>query len=276
MTTPARMLRDAIEAFHGVCYFSAEHRRPYVEERGLHPWAAYFAQRAAPMGRVGAETVAAVFYFFSPDLVARSIPSVWELVTPEEAVRLRLEATRELFGRLFPEPPDGVDEAVDLARRAVEALEPAGRPLAAGHAAVSPVDDRLTELWRLLAVLREARGDGHVATLVSAGVGPVEALLLSAGHTEFPVEEFRKRRGWSEEAWDAGRDRAAARGWLRPDGTRTEEGERFRTELEEATDRTMSWMLDAIGPAGVVRLAELVQPLSARVVSSGALGWARS
>jgi hypothetical protein len=43
----------------------------------------YFAARSAPLGRVPAEVVDAVFYNFAPGEVAACIPSVWEVATPE-------------------------------------------------------------------------------------------------------------------------------------------------------------------------------------------------
>ena len=128
--SPARALRDAIEPFHAVCYFAPEVRHRYVEELGQHPWAAYFAQRSAPMGRVTAPVVTAVFYGFSPRLVSRSIPSVWDVISPSEATAHRLDATAAAIRRMLGEPdPALVDRASDLTGRALEGCDFSGRPL---------------------------------------------------------------------------------------------------------------------------------------------------
>jgi len=81
-------------------------------------WRGYFAGRAAPLGVAGtggaaaptsasaasaasAAVVAASFFNFAPAFVARAIPGVWELITPEEALRVRLAGAAEGLGRLL-------------------------------------------------------------------------------------------------------------------------------------------------------------------------------
>lgn len=269
----ARALRDAIEPFHVLAYFAPEHRAPYLE-RGLHPWAAYFAQRAAPMGRVEASVVSAVFYVFSPRLVEKSIPSVWDVVAPATAVDWRLAATKTALERVLgPVDAAALEEAIGLAARAVSGAELAGRPLAAAHAELPPQDDPLVELWRLTAVLREYRGDGHVAALVSAGIGPVEALLLSEGFADYPPGSARRLRGWTEEEWQEGMERCIRKGWIDADGNRTEAGTSLRATVEDHTDRSMAGPLTSLGEEGAERLIALMEPLSRRVLESGEVGW---
>ena len=53
-------------------------------------WRGYYAGRAAPLGAAGAAVVTASFYTFAPAFVARAIPAVWELITPEQALRARM------------------------------------------------------------------------------------------------------------------------------------------------------------------------------------------
>ena len=61
-------------------------------------------------------------------------------------------------------------EAAGLARTAAGAVTPDGRPLAAGHLDVPwPTEPHLV-LWHALSILREHRGDGHIALLVEAGL----------------------------------------------------------------------------------------------------------
>ena len=78
---------------------------------------AYFAGRAAPLGRdVPAEVIHAIFYNFADSEVARHIPKVWGLVSPEAANEARLQGCvaslrRRLCG--LAEDP-GMARAADL------------------------------------------------------------------------------------------------------------------------------------------------------------------
>src|SRR5688572_16290779 len=68
-------------------------------------WDAYFAGRAAPLGRdTPAAVVHALFYNFADGEVARHIPHVWNMVTPEAANLARQQgsvtALRRILGDL--------------------------------------------------------------------------------------------------------------------------------------------------------------------------------
>ena len=89
------------EPIHAVAYFAPEARSAF-ERAGLRGfWRGYFAGRAAPLGAAGAAVVTASFFNFAPAFVARAIPGVWELITPEEALRARLAGATEALGRLL-------------------------------------------------------------------------------------------------------------------------------------------------------------------------------
>jgi len=49
--------------------------------------------------------------------------------------------------------------------------------------------------------LREHRGDGHVAALVTAGLTGLDALHLQVANGRFPEETMRAARGWSDPDW---------------------------------------------------------------------------
>src|SRR5579864_8230539 len=86
----ARVMWTLFEPIHAVTYFAPEGRSAY-EQAGLRGfWRGYFAGRAAPLGAVGPAVVTASFFNFAPAFVARAIPGVWQLTTPEEALRARL------------------------------------------------------------------------------------------------------------------------------------------------------------------------------------------
>src|ERR1700722_16118792 len=75
----ARRLPGRREPIHLVTYMSDEPTEA-LRALGLRDnyWDGYFAGRAAPLGRVPAEVVHAVFYNFADGEVARHIPRVWD------------------------------------------------------------------------------------------------------------------------------------------------------------------------------------------------------
>jgi hypothetical protein len=157
--------------------------------------------------------------------------------------------------------PDGVGEAVEQLRRGVAAADPIGRPMHAGLTALLWPAEPLAQLWHACTMLREHRGDGHVAVYVAAGLTGLEANLLTELTVGWEPLAYTATRGWSAEAMQGGLHRLQARG-LVADGALTDEGRRLRDELEERTDRVVQPVVDAIGddlPALTGRLAEWSQ-----------------
>ncbi|MGF1664837.1 MAG: hypothetical protein ACFCVC_01040 [Acidimicrobiia bacterium] len=271
MTSPARALRDAIEPFHSFSYFAAELRMPKLEEAGLHPMAAYFAQRSCPMGAVSGELVSAVFYGFNPALVSKSIPAVWSLVSPSEAWGHRITGVGAALGRMVPGGFHDADvaSATALAARAIEGLVMGGRPLGACHAAMPVPADPLSALWHHIAVLREYRGDGHVAALIEHGIGPIESLVTAGSFSNLSVGFHRKRRGWDDDQLAAAVQRCIGAGWVDAEWTLTAPGVELRQSIEDATDRTMAPVLEALGSEGTATLTSLMAEFSDSVVDAG-------
>jgi Helix-turn-helix family len=56
-------------------------------------------------------------------------------------------------------------------------LDQTGRPLAAVKAERTVPDEPLARLWHAATLLREHRGDGHVAALIAARLDGAEALV---------------------------------------------------------------------------------------------------
>jgi len=133
-------------------------------------WDGYFAGRAAPLGLAPAEVVHAVFYNFADGEVARHIPWVWEKITPEEAIAVRergsAAALRLRLGELADCP--GLVRVADLATRAAVSAPTEGRALYAGLRALDVPEEPVARLWHAATILREHRGDGHIAALVAA------------------------------------------------------------------------------------------------------------
>ncbi|MFF8280929.1 hypothetical protein ACF05T_33530 [Streptomyces lateritius] len=270
-----RQMWHLLEPLHALLYYAPEAFEEAaalghdVEER----WPGYFAWRAAPLGPAGAERVASAFYSFSPSMVARYVPEVWHTAPPADALAARLRAVdrayRSVLGATTVEGPE-LAEAAALARRAAEAAPTAGRPLAAANAELPWADAPHLVLWQAATLLREHRGDGHVAALLAAGLDPVEALLSFAAVGAASEKTFESR-GWSAAEWGAARERLAARGLLAADGTVTEAGRALRAEVELCTDRLAATPWAAIGPGDTTRLAELLGGPWLAVIGSGLL-----
>jgi hypothetical protein len=234
----------------------------------------YFAGRAAPMGAVGPGVVTATFSNFAPALVARHVPRAWTLATPEQVVAARFAAARASLTRLLggedaAAAPE-VTELGDLLAEACGVLTPEGRPLYAGHADLAWPADPVSRLWHAASLLREWRGDGHVAALVRHELSGLEALIThTATGRGFLPEVAKVGRGWTDEEWDAGLSRLADRGLL--DGwTLTDAGRQLRADLEAETDTLSAAPWAHLGPQRTGRVIELGKRLSAAVAGNGA------
>ena len=271
--TARRTFRSA-EPVHGMIYFTPYGPDAYAQVGVTHQRMTYFASRSAAMGPVPAETVVATFFNFNPAIIHEVIPAAWNIATPARVLAARLAAVdaslRRAWGDDIDSPP--VREAADLARRAAEraASRPQGRPLFAGHAALQWPDAPHLVLWHAQTLLREYRGDAHVALLLTEGLDGLGALITHAATGSIPAEALRTTRAWSEEDWAAGVDRVREQGWLAdgPELTLSEAGDRRRRSVEDRTDDLAVYPYEAIGEDGCARLRALAGPLSARVMTA--------
>jgi hypothetical protein len=274
----ARKTWRTVEPIHGLVYFAPEADEVYTA-LGLPPnMGGYFASRAAPMGPVSAEMVIATFYNFFPDFVRRTIPWAWTVASPADILAARVEGAGRALRRILGDAASGpdVEEAAELARRAALAAtdHPEGRPLFAGHASLAWPDDPLLVLWHAQSLLREFRGDGHIAAMAVEGVSGLEALLIHGGTGELPAAVLQATRAWPDDDWAAGADQLRSRGWLEADGSLTEAGRTHRQWVEDRTDALAAPAYDAIGEDGCERLRQLCRPWSRAIVGSGSFGFA--
>jgi hypothetical protein len=268
----ARKMWRTLEPYHGLIYFAPEATSAY-EALGVTGFSGYFASRAAPMGAVPAEVVIATFFNFNPEVVHAAIPAAWSAATPARLLEARLAgadaALRRAAGDLLDDP--GVARAAELARVATGGCTTAGRPLYAGHASLPWPDAPHLALWHAVSLLREFRGDGHVACLVDAGLDGIDALVLHAASGEVPRSVLQASRRWDDSAWEASVGRLSARGIVSPDGSFTEAGTALRQHIEDRTDALAMAPWEALGAEGCDELRNLVRPLSKAIVGSGAL-----
>lgn len=239
-----------------------------VDER----WPSYFAWRAAPLGEPSVERVASAFYTFSPGMIGKYVPAIWGVASGERVLEARWRAVDRMYRGMLEDDirSAGVREAASLAREAAEAAEHHGRPLSAANAGLAWPDEPHLVLWHAIGVLREHRGDGHVAALLTEGLDPCEALVSFAAVGAAPVETFAAR-GWSDEEWSAARERLASRGLIEVHGVATPAGRELRDRVERLTDDLAYGPWQALGPEKAERLAKLTNPLFVAVLEAGIL-----
>ncbi len=284
----ARLLWHLVEPVHAVTYFAPQ-ARAAAEALGLRGfWAGYVVLRSAPLGVVPPAVVTAAFHGFAPRRVEKVLPAAWDVVAPAAALDARASsaaaALRQVCGQA------GVDEAhlvraADALGAAAAAADVAGRVLAAANAALPPRHDPVERLWQATTVLREHRGDGHVAALVTAGVSPVESHLLKVAAGESPEEQLRLGRAWTEEQWADGARRLVARGWTAraADGSvvLTDAGRAARDDVELRTDVAASDPWASLGAEATDEVSALLRPIAEAVAGAGVvpfpnpvgLGW---
>jgi hypothetical protein len=263
----------AVDSLHAVIYFVPEADEEFTGI-GLRPGRmAYFAGRAAPMGPVPPGVVTATFYNFNPAIVSRHIPRAWGLASIEHILQARLRvadrALRRLLGDEAPQTP-AVIELAELAREATVGLAAQGRPLYAAHADLDWPREAHLAMWHAVTLLREFRGDGHVAVLLNSGVTGLDALIThTATGRGFTEAAAKSTRGWSDDEWDAGVLRLREQGVLDEAGL-TPEGVQLRESIEAATDDLAASAWLRLGVERTERLIELGRALSRQLVNAGA------
>lgn len=269
-----RRCHNALNPLHSCVYFSPDLGREFGELGIDDESRVYFAARGAALGAVGAGTVTAAFYNFKHELVARHLPAVWSDITPRTALDARLRAADSTLRRVLGEEalasPE-MAEAAGLALRAAEACTRPARPLYSAHADLDVPDQPHMAFWHAATLLREHRGDGHLAALLAAGLDPLEALVShTATGKGMAPRWIVATRGWRRADWEAAVERLRGRGVLDAEGELTDAGTALRAELEEATDRMDSAPYEHLGAEGVDRLTELGRGFLFKAASAGA------
>ncbi|MFI8067628.1 hypothetical protein ACIF85_02425 [Streptomyces sp. NPDC086033] len=269
-----RRCHNPLNSLHAAHYFSPDLGRELAAIGVTHPRAVNFAVRAAPLGAVGPGAVTAAFYNYKHELVAEHVPAVWRTATPEQVLAARVRAVDTTLRRLLGEQTvasDEVAEAARLALRATEACSRAARPLYSAHADLPVPQEPHLAFWHAATLLREHRGDGHLAALMSAKLDGLEALVThtATGRGMTPSWVFTTR-GWTRQEWDAAVGRLRERGLLEADGELTERGVALREEIEAETDRLDRAPYEHLGAEDVRRLTELATGFARTAMAAGA------
>lgn len=265
----ARRFFERFEPVHAVTYFAPEARSAFdaLGYRGF--WMAYFAARSAPLGEVPPDVVTALFYNFGPDRVGKALPAAWQFAGPAAALRTRQSSAVAALQRYGITSDENVRAAADLAAKAAASAPLDGRPLFAANRALPRPQDPVAALWHAATLLRENRGDGHVAVLVSAGVTGRESNVLHAAAGRVPQEFIMRSRDYDDQEWRHYQERLARRGLLDSDGALTTAGRELKQHIEDATDAVSLGALEALDDAEVESLFAALTPITRMVIAGG-------
>ena len=268
----ARRLFELTEPISMVNFASPEPNDAMAELGFRGYWDGYFAGRSAPLGRVPAEVVHAAFYNFGEGEAARHIPKVWETTTPEAAHAARergcAAALRRILGDLVETP--GLARAAELLAKASTAAPTEGRVMYAGLRTLPMPEEPVARLWYAANMLREHRGDGHIAALVSEQIGGTEAHVLSALDMDiYPAESFGRIHHLPETRLAEVMDGLRDRGLVDVSGHLTDAGRATKARIESLTDALAEAPYEGLEPGELEQLISSLEPLSSRLVATG-------
>jgi hypothetical protein len=278
----ARTLAALLEPVVGQVYFSPECHEAYVK-LGFGPspgsfgngvaapdGPAYFTSRGSLLGQVEPHVVAAAFGVFKPAVVVDGVRFGWSITdAPTIFAARRAGAVAQLERVLGPPGPE-VSRAATALERAAAALTEPGKPLFAGlRAQWDDPRDPWIRLFHLGDMLREGRGDAHVAAWTAAGLDAVQIGLLTEAYIGLPLRTYIRTRAWDDGELDAAVAELQTRGWLAGDGeTLTETGRRERELIEVATDEQLRVAFAALGDE-VDEVCALLEPWGAAMRAAG-------
>jgi hypothetical protein len=271
MEPAARRLYRLVEPVHLVTYFSREPTDALLALGHRNYWDGYFAGRAAPLGRVPAEVVHAIFYNFADGEVARHIPRVWDTATPQDALAAREQgsaaALRRILGDLADAP--ALARAAGIASKAATGAPTEGRALYAALRALPVPEEPVARLWHAATLLREHRGDGHNAALVTEGVGGTQAHVLQALSAGIPAEKFGRVHHLPAVQLAAVVDGMRARGLIEASGWLSDAGRESKERIEALTDDLAAPPYDSLTPGELDQLIADLEPISAVLDAAG-------
>jgi len=202
--------------------------------------------------------------------VARHIPKVWDLVSPEAANEARLQgcvvSLRRRLGDLAAGP--SVSRAADLLVKAGASAPTEGRALFAAVRTLPVPTEPVARLWHGANLLREHRGDGHNAALLTAGIGGTECHVLHALSDGMPAEQFGRVSHLPKAQLASVIEGMGARGLIGEDGWLTPTGRQTKERVEALTDELAAPAYDILSPDERDQLVEDLEPLAAVVIDT--------
>lgn len=272
--TRARAIWSASEPFVLGLLFAQEGRTA-LSELGIQDRSAYFAVRAAPLGRAEFAVVAAALHGFPVVTVEALLQPVWERVSPADVISTHRNSVAVSSERIFGREVDSkeLEHFADMTTGLGAGLDTSGRPLAAANRALPAPEELWARLWHAATVLREYRGDGHIAALVAADVSVAESLVLTAAWAVDHIDAtmLRTSRQLSASEWSGACSALARRGFMTEDGTLTLAGKEFRDDIESRTDDAAQRPWGELTSDEFGSLYRFMSRLSATILDAGVI-----
>ncbi|PRC48096.1 hypothetical protein C6A85_81580, partial [Mycobacterium sp. ITM-2017-0098] len=184
-------------------------------------------------------------YNFTPERVAKALPAAWEIASPVDAIDAR-EKSAVAALRRSGVSDDEASVVADLAAKALAGADVGGRILFAANQAMVWPHEPLARLWHATTLLREHRGDGHVAVLTAEGVSGRECNVLHAAAGRVPADMIKRARDYDDAQWAQHQHALRQRGLLDGAGELTDAGRDLKRRIEATTDAVALRLLDAL------------------------------
>ena len=258
-TSPARRLRDAVEPIATIGWWSRAAADAALS-LGHDFFDGYVWGRAAALGAdVASPVVVSAFGVFNGALLGPVYEHGRSLSSRADVLASRSSgATAGLRHATSGIDVDVIAAAGAALLAAVSTLEPGPRHLFGALQALPVPADPHGRLWRAAELVREHRGDTHLAACAVAGLDMAEMNVLTELWLGYAVGEYSSTRGFDATALASAVERLTARGWMSDGGALTSAGRTARDAIESATDAGQARLVEAVG----IGLDDLVITLS--------------
>jgi hypothetical protein len=127
----------------------------------------------------------------------------------------------------------------------------------------------LATLWHATTLLREQRGDAHVAALNAFGVSGRDSNVLHSVADRVPRDFIMLSRQYDEGEWLSCTSRLVARGVLDDSGALTDAGIALKQSIEDTTDRLAVHAFDILDDDELETLFRTLTPITRAVIAGG-------
>ena len=245
--TLARRLRDSLEPIATIGWWSRSASESATEV-GLDFFSAYVWGRAASLGAdVSPTVVESSFGVFESGMIGSVLKAARSTVSHEAILVARQSGAVAGLAASTPSIDSLVIETLgSRLLAALREIDSPGRPLFSGLRALPVPTDPHGALWRGAELVREHRGDGHLAACIAAGLDAATMNVLTELWLGFPLGEYSSTRGFSADRLDKAAVSLQERGWLNAEKSLTPEGRKAREAIELATDASQQALIELL------------------------------
>ncbi len=263
--TTARRLRDALEPIATQGWWSRASSDRLVA-LGLGFFDGYVWGRAASLGAPAPAVVVATFGVFEPGLLTAVYEQGVAAASRDDVLAARAAGAAESLAAIVSERDAAA--VADPLLAVMDGLDGVGRPLFSALRALPLPETAHGRLWRAAELVREHRGDGHLAAAAVSGFDAVMLNVLTELWLGYRLGEYSGTRGFSADRLDAALAMLEGRGWAAGPAL-TADGIAIRTALEGATDASQTALIQRLG-ADIEKITAGAVAISERILDAGA------